>query len=114
VRAASLDVSAGSLSGGNQQKIIIARETRGNNCKFLICHHPTRGVDLGAIELIHREFLRLRNQGVSLLVISSDLEELMVLSDRIVVMFEGKTVKEFERGEYDSLTIGRYMTGALQ
>lgn len=114
VRAASLNVSAGSLSGGNQQKIILARETRGKSAPFLICHHPTRGVDLGAIELIHLEFLRLRNEGKSLLVISSDLEELMALSDRIVVMFDGKTVKEFARGKYDSLQIGRYMTGAVQ
>ncbi len=112
VRASSLDVAVGSLSGGNQQKIILARETRGKDAQFLICHHPTRGVDLGAIELIHKEFLRLRNENHSLLVLSSDLDELFALCDRIYVMFDGQIVHEISRSKFDALEIGRYMTGA--
>ncbi len=112
VRAPSLQMSVGSLSGGNQQKIIFAREVSGRRPRLLICHEPTRGVDLGAIEQIHRRLLELRESGIGILLISSELDELISLSDRIIVMFEGRIVSEFTRGSYDRMQIGAAMTGA--
>lgn len=112
VRASSLDVPAGSLSGGNQQKLIFAREVAGRNPRFLICHQPTRGVDLGAIDLIHRKLIGLRNQGLAVLVLSSELDELLKLCDRIYVFFEGRVVAEFERRNFDRFRIGAAMIGA--
>jgi ABC-type uncharacterized transport system ATPase subunit len=114
VRAAALTIPVGSLSGGNQQKIIFAREVLGRKPKLLICHQPTRGVDLGAIDLIHRKILELRNQGIAVLLISSELDELLALSDRITVFFDGKTVAQFEPAEFDRFQIGAAMTGAGQ
>lgn len=111
VRAPSLDIPVSSLSGGNQQKILFAREITGRKPKFLICHQPTRGVDLGAIDLIHRRLIELRNEGMGILVLSSELDELMQLSDRLFVFYEGKVSAEFKRGTYDRFAIGRAMTG---
>lgn len=112
VRASSLDVPVGSLSGGNQQKIIFAREVTGRKPTLLVCHQPTRGVDLGAIDLIHRKILTLRNEGLGVLVLSSELDELLKLCDRIYVFFEGKVSAEFKRSEFDRMKIGAAMTGA--
>ena len=111
VRLHSVEQDISSLSGGNQQKIVFAREVLGRQPKFIICHQPTRGVDLGAIEKIHAEILRLRNSGVSCLLMSSELEELMSLSDRIVVLFDGQISGEFKRSEFSKNDIGRAMTG---
>lgn len=111
VRADSLAVPAGSLSGGNQQKLIFAREVEGREPRLLVCHQPTRGVDLGAIELIHKRILELREQGAGILLISSELDELLKLSDRIYVFFEGRTVAEFARADFDRMRIGAAMTG---
>lgn len=111
VRAPSLESAAGSLSGGNQQKLIFAREVAGRAPRLLVCHQPTRGVDLGAIELIHSRLLALRDQGLGVLLISSELDELMTLSDRIYVLFEGRVQAEFARDAFDRLRIGAAMTG---
>jgi ABC-type uncharacterized transport system ATPase subunit len=111
VRLHSVEQEISSLSGGNQQKIVFAREVLGRQPRFIICHQPTRGVDLGAIEKIHGEILRLRNKGVSCLLISSELEELMSLSDRMIVMFDGQISGEFKRNEFSKNDIGRAMTG---
>lgn len=111
VRAASLSDAAGSLSGGNQQKLIFAREVAGRVPKLLVCHQPTRGVDLGAIELIHSRILKLRDEGLGVLLISSELDELMALSDRVYVLLEGVVQAEFTRDEFDRLKIGSAMTG---
>jgi general nucleoside transport system ATP-binding protein len=112
VRAHDLKQSVESLSGGNQQKLILAREILARPLKLLIAHHPTRGVDIGAIEFIHKSFIELRNQGAAILLISGDLDELMSLSDRMYVMYDGKTVSHFERSEFDKYSIGEAMTGA--
>lgn len=112
VRTSSLENSVGSLSGGNQQKVIFAREVVGRDPRFLICHQPTRGVDLGAIDLIHRKLMDLRNSGLGILVLSSELDELLKLCDRIFVFFEGRISAEFSRHEFDRLKIGAAMTGA--
>ena len=111
VRAASLSIPVGGLSGGNQQKVIFAREVAGRKPKFLVCHQPTRGVDLGAIDLIHRKIMMLRNEGLGVLVISSELDELLKLCDRLYVFFEGKVAAQFERKDFDRLRVGAAMTG---
>ena len=77
------------LSGGNQQKLIIAREVT-RKCKLLIAMHPTRGVDVGAIEYIHKKLIEERDRGIAILLVSTELDEIMKLSDRICVMYEGK------------------------
>ncbi len=91
VRTSSIDAPARSLSGGNQQKIIIAREFSANPMA-LIAAQPTRGVDIGAIEFIHRRLIEQRDAGKAVLLISAELEEIRSLSDRIAVMYEGKVV----------------------
>ncbi len=111
VRASSLDNPVSALSGGNQQKLIFAREVSGRRPRLLICHQPTRGVDLGAIDLIHRRMVQLRNDGLGVLVLSSELDELLQLCDRLYVFFEGQVSAEFSRAEFDRLKIGAAMTG---
>jgi ABC-type uncharacterized transport system ATPase subunit len=111
VRPAELTVPAGKLSGGNQQKLIIAREFH-RNPKVLIAAQPTRGVDVGAIEFIHQRIIRARDEGAGVLLISAELDEILALSDRILVMFEGKIVAEFLRGKVDETTLGLKMAGS--
>ncbi len=110
VRPPDPTARAGNLSGGNQQKLVVAREfTR--DAQLLIAAHPTRGVDLGAIEFIHREIVRQRDAGRAVLVVSSELSELLALSDRIVVLYEGRIVHETSAAATDERTLGEYMTG---
>ncbi len=99
------------LSGGNQQKVVIARELE-SSPKFLIAAQPTRGVDIGAIELIHRKIIEARNAGMGVLLVSTELDEILHLSDRILVMFEGAIVAEFVRGQVDERALGLSMSGA--
>jgi len=114
VRPASPDAIAGRLSGGNQQKLIIAREFEAKP-KFLIAAQPTRGVDVGAIEFIHARIIRARNEGTGVLLVSSELDEVLALSDRVLVMYGGAVVAEFSRGgperEFDEKRIGLSMGG---
>src|SRR6266700_244108 len=91
IRTSSIDAPARSLSGGNQQKVIIAREFSANPMA-LIAAQPTRGVDIGAIEFIHRRLIEQRDAGKAVLLISAELEEIRSLSDRIAVMYEGEIV----------------------
>jgi len=91
VRTTSIEATVSSLSGGNQQKLIIAREFA-SEPMALIAAQPTRGVDIGAIEFIHRRLIELRDAGKAVLLISAELEEIRSLSDRIAVMYEGKIV----------------------
>jgi simple sugar transport system ATP-binding protein len=111
VRPPELAMPAAKLSGGNQQKLIIAREFH-RNPKVLIAAQPTRGVDVGAIEFIHKRIIRARDDGAGVLLISAELDEIMALSDRILVMFEGKIVGEFLRGKVDETTLGLKMAGS--
>jgi len=112
VRAQSLEQPAGSLSGGNQQKLVFAREVLGKKPPLLICHQPTRGVDLGAIEKIHQLILEKRNEGTGVLVVSSDLDELMDISDRIYVFYSGTITAELQRSEFEKFLLGEHMAGA--
>ncbi|MDH4467312.1 MAG: ABC transporter ATP-binding protein [Bacteriovoracaceae bacterium] len=114
VRFQGLFQEAQTLSGGNQQKLIFAREVMGKRPKILICHQPTRGVDLGAIDLIHQKLLDLRAAGIGIIVISSDLDELFLLSDRMVVFYEGRSFAHFHRTQFDPRHVGMAMTGLTQ
>lgn len=100
-----------SMSGGNQQKAIIAREID-KNPDLLIAVQPTRGVDIGAIELIHRQLIEQRDAGKAVLLVSLELDEVMDVPDRILVMYEGKLVGEFKPDEVTVEELGLYMTGA--
>lgn len=111
VRSESLRVPVGSLSGGNQQKVIFAREVSGRVPRVLICHQPTRGVDLGAIDLIHRRLMDLRNKGLGILILSSELDELLKLCDRLYVFFDGRVSAHFERTWFERQRIGAAMAG---
>ncbi|HTL11055.1 MAG TPA: ABC transporter ATP-binding protein [Bdellovibrionota bacterium] len=101
VRPRDPDVAAGGLSGGNQQKLIVAREFR-RKPRLLVAAQPTRGVDVGAIEFIHERILSARTEGAGVLLVSSELDEVLALSDRILVLYEGQIVAEFERGKPDA------------
>jgi len=99
------------MSGGNQQKAIVAREID-KDPTFLIAVQPTRGVDVGAIELIHRQIVEERDKGKAVLLVSLELDEVMDVSDRILVMYEGEIVGEFKPEEVTVEELGLYMTGA--
>ena len=100
-----------SFSGGNQQKLVLAREMD-REPKVLLVGQPTRGVDIGAIEFIHRELVKSRDAGCAVLVVSAELEEILTLADRILVMFDGRIVGEIEAGRADERTLGLMMAGA--
>ena len=103
--------TVGSMSGGNQQKVIIAREIdRGT--PLLIAVQPTRGLDVGAIEYIHRKLINYRDEGKAVLLVSFELEEVMNVADRILVMFNGKITAELNPKETNVKEIGLYMSGA--
>jgi general nucleoside transport system ATP-binding protein len=110
VRPPQPDLAARALSGGNQQKFIIAREFA-LAPRFLIAAQPTRGVDIGAIEFIYQKILQLRAQGVAILLVSAELEEIFSLSDRIAVMYEGRIVATVDPATVSQQELGLLMTG---
>jgi len=110
VRPLDLGLAAGKLSGGNQQKLIVAREFE-RKPKLLLAAQPTRGVDVGAIEFIHQRIVQARDAGAGVLLVSSELEEILALSDRILVMYEGRLVAGFRRGEVAEQELGLKMGG---
>ncbi|GFN36249.1 ABC transporter ATP-binding protein [Tepidimicrobium xylanilyticum] len=110
IRTPSQDVIADNLSGGNMQKMVIAREFSFDS-EILIIAQPTRGVDIGAIEFIHKEIINKRNEGAAILLVSADLDEIFRLSDRIITLYEGEITGEFLRDEITKNEIGLYMTG---
>ncbi|MDD3126691.1 MAG: ATP-binding cassette domain-containing protein, partial [Candidatus Izemoplasmatales bacterium] len=103
--------SARSMSGGNQQKAIIARETSKNH-NFLLAAQPTRGLDVGAIEYVHKTLIAERDRGNAILVISLELDEVMNISDRILVMHEGSIYAELDPKKTTISEIGLYMSGS--
>ncbi|OBR68455.1 heme ABC transporter ATP-binding protein [Paenibacillus oryzae] len=111
VRSSGISTHARALSGGNQQKAIIARELH-KNPDLLIAVQPTRGLDIGAIEFVHKRLVEARNQGKAILLISFELDELYALSDRIAVMFEGRLTGEVDAHERDDAKLGLLMTGS--
>lgn len=110
VRCASIDTLVGTLSGGNMQKLLFARETS-DNPRLLVVEHPTQGLDIGAIEYVRKILLDKRDEGTAILLISADLDEVLELSDRVVVMYEGAAVHECRREEIDREIIGMAMAG---
>ena len=110
IRSPNIDVAAGSLSGGNIQKVILAREIS-RNPKFLVAVYPTRGLDMGAAEFIHKQLLQKRNEGVGILLISEELEEITNLSDQVAVIFKGKIQKVLPSSEASRRRLGILMAG---
>lgn len=111
VRTPSPFVPASKLSGGNQQKVIVARELS-RDIKLLIASQPTRGLDVGSIEYIHKEIIQMRDRGVGVLLISAELDEIMALSDRIAVMYRGQIVATVESKTATREQLGLWMAGA--
>jgi simple sugar transport system ATP-binding protein len=103
-------LEAKSFSGGNQQKIVLAREIE-RNPDLLLVGQPTRGVDIGAIEFIHQQIIALRDQGKAILLVSVELDEILALSDRIAVMFDGHIMGERLPSETDERELGMLMAG---
>lgn len=105
------DTIVRSMSGGNQQKAIVARELD-RDMPLIVAVQPTRGLDVGAIEYIHSQLVAQRDAGKAVLLVSLELDEVMNLSDRILVMHGGEIVGEFKGGEIDAQELGLYMAGA--
>tara|TARA_B110000027_G_scaffold129987_1_gene152185 strand:+ start:303 stop:1835 length:1533 start_codon:yes stop_codon:yes gene_type:complete len=110
VRPPNPRLSAKHFSGGNQQKIVLAREIE-RNPDLLLIGQPTRGVDIGAIEFIHQQIVALRDQGKAILLVSVELEEILSLSDRVAVMFDGHIIGERAVGETNEKELGLMMAG---
>jgi general nucleoside transport system ATP-binding protein len=110
VRTTSIATPAGTLSGGNQQKVILAREMS-RDVKLLLASQPTRGLDVGSIEFVHRRIVEQRDRGVAVLIVSAELDEIYALADRIAVMYEGKIVA-FRPPSVSVEELGLLMAGA--
>ncbi len=110
VRPNSPNLITSNFSGGNQQKIILSRELN-ENPKVLLVGQPTRGVDIGAIEFIHQRLIDMRDKGAAILLASVELDEILSLSDRIIVMFDGKIVGEKENKNVTDRELGLLMAG---
>jgi simple sugar transport system ATP-binding protein len=110
VRGARESTPAGSLSGGNQQKVQLARELT-RHARVVIAEQPSRGVDIGAIEAIHRVLIEMRDSGRAVFVISADIDEIFSLSDRILVMYRGRIVADLIADETGVEAVGQLMGG---
>ena len=110
MRGAGVDTLVGSLSGGNMQKVVLAREFSFDT-PVLIISQPTRGVDIGAMDFIHKQIMDKRNASCAILLVSADLDELYRLSDRLVTIYEGKITGEFRPKDIGKQEISHYMTG---
>jgi simple sugar transport system ATP-binding protein len=111
VKAPSVTAPAYALSGGNQQKLVLGREFA-SKPKLLIAAHPTRGLDIGATQFVWQELVEARDAGVAVLLISSNLEELLALADRVGVIYDGRIVAQLRGSEATMGELGLYMTGA--
>jgi len=110
IRTPSVFLNASSLSGGNQQKVIVAREFS-RPIQLLIASQPTRGLDVGSIEYIHNRIIHKRDEGTAVLVVSSELDEILALSDRIAVMYRGRIMEIVEASKTDKEYLGLLMAG---
>jgi len=113
VRPPDPNLNASGFSGGNQQKLVLAREME-NDPDILLVGQPTRGVDIGAIEFIHKQLIEMRDAGKAILVVSVEIEEVMSLSDRIAVMFDGEIVGELDAKEATETRLGLMMAGVKE
>ncbi|MFP3881695.1 MAG: ABC transporter ATP-binding protein [Actinomycetota bacterium] len=112
IRTPSSWVPASTLSGGNQQKLIVAREFA-RETKLIIASQPTRGIDVGSIEYIHNRIVEERDEGAAVLIVSSELDEILALADRILVMYRGEIVAEVPGEEATPRQLGLYMAGQV-
>jgi simple sugar transport system ATP-binding protein len=112
VRTPSVFNAASSLSGGNQQKVIVAREFS-RPTRLIVASQPTRGLDVGSIEYIHRRIVERRDEGAGVLIVSTELDEVLALGDRIAVMYHGRIVAILDPAEATPERLGLYMGGAL-
>jgi simple sugar transport system ATP-binding protein len=113
VRPCDALLKARSFSGGNQQKLVLAREME-HDPDLLLVGQPTRGVDIGAIEFIHKRLIAMRDAGKAVLLVSVELDEILSLADRILVMFDGTITGELDAAEADERRIGLLMAGITQ
>ncbi|MGH9210374.1 MAG: ABC transporter ATP-binding protein [Acidimicrobiales bacterium] len=113
VRTASVQSAASTLSGGNQQKVIVAREFFHAE-RLLILSQPTRGLDVGSIQYIHRQVVAKRDEGVAVLLSSSELDEVLALADRVAVIYEGRIVDILDRSDANRERLGLLMAGAVE
>lgn len=113
VRTPSIDTKVSSLSGGNQQKVIIARELA-RPVRLLIASQPTRGLDVGSIEFIHRQIVGARDRGAAVLLISAELDEILALSDRIAVMYKGRILETMDAKDASREKLGLLMAGVTK
>jgi simple sugar transport system ATP-binding protein len=111
IRPPSTSLLAARFSGGNAQKLVVARELE-RHTEVLLLAQPTRGVDIGAIEFIHQQIVRARDMGIAVLLVSADLNEIMSLSDRILVMYEGRITGELAQADATAEKLGLLMAGA--
>ena len=111
IRTPSKETGVGTLSGGNQQKVIVARELS-RDLRLTIAAQPTRGVDVGSIEYIHSRIVKERDSGTAVLIVSTELEEVMALSDRLLVMYRGRVVAELDPKKVTPMEVGLYMAGS--
>ncbi|GMQ85436.1 MAG: ABC transporter ATP-binding protein [Acidimicrobiia bacterium] len=111
IRTPGVDVTVSTLSGGNQQKVIVAREFD-RDVTLVIASQPTRGIDVGSIEYIHSRIIEQRDAGAAVLIVSSELDEVVGLSDRVIVMFDGKIAGEFDPATTTTTEIGLAMLGS--
>ncbi len=110
IRPRNIELKAANFSGGNQQKIVVAREID-QSPKLMLIGQPTRGVDIGAIEYIHQQIIRMRDEGAAVLLVSVELDEILSLSDRVIVLLDGNVVGERNASETDDQDIGLLMAG---
>ena len=113
VRCPGTGTAAGSLSGGNIQKVILAREIE-RKPRFLVAVYPTRGLDMGAVEFIHSELLKIRESGIGILLISEEHDEIMDLSDRIAVIYKGSIQRVLPKAEATAERLGILMAGVKE
>jgi ABC-type uncharacterized transport system ATPase subunit len=113
VRTPSVDVAVSTLSGGNQQKVIVAREFF-HAKRLLVLSQPTRGLDVGSIQYIHQQIVAKRDEGVAVLINSSELDEVLALADRVAIVNDGRVVDILERAEADRQRCGLLMAGAVE
>jgi simple sugar transport system ATP-binding protein len=113
VRTPSVQAAASTLSGGNQQKVIVAREFFHAE-RLLVLSQPTRGLDVGSIQYIHRQVVAKRDEGVAVLLNSSELDEVLALADRIAVIYRGRIVGVVDRADASRARIGLLMAGAVE
>jgi len=111
IRTSDPDQLASTLSGGNQQKVIVARELS-RKIGLVLAAQPTRGIDVGSIEYIHEQIVKERDSGTAVLIVSTELDEVMALSDRLLVMYRGRIVADLDPKKISHMDVGLYMAGS--